>query len=144
MDGVPTALPDFSNQKTSVFVVPGLTPPFFYSLLSEQISMFGHELDECSPCYSPGEGKSLANMYVTFQSICKAQVTWDTPGKIAPWYIMLVWWLLLPNKLWNITYFDSQLPWLLLLFYKEKTLNFKTERFYCVWSLVCMPFNSLR
>lgn len=52
-----------SGQKTSGFDIPDLAPPFFYSLLSEPIQMFGHEH---SPCYFPGGGKSPADVYVTF------------------------------------------------------------------------------
>lgn len=51
--------------------------------------MFGHELDEYLPCYSPGEGKLLADMYITIQSPCKAQVILDAPSKIAPLGIIL-------------------------------------------------------
>lgn len=57
--------PSSSSQKTSVFVIPDLAPPFFISLLSEQLQMFGHDLDERSPCYS-GEGKSPADVLHDF------------------------------------------------------------------------------
>lgn len=41
-------------------MVLALNPPFFYSL-SEQIWMFGQELDEDAPYSSSAEGKSLAD-----------------------------------------------------------------------------------
>lgn len=71
------------SQKTSIFVIPELVPPFFFSLLSEQFQIFGHDLDEPSPCFSSGECKSPVDIYMTFQSICKTPGVRDISYKIA-------------------------------------------------------------